>query len=170
MKKLLCFGMIVFMLVISMCGCVSDSGTNNNNANNQINDEPKIVDLTVDNIEEYITFSTNISDPDVFEPVYADNMSCEVKLTVKTASKQNVEYNNLQVGFKVVAESTTVGYGWDKIYFADTETEFNGTLNLPYNGVWEDVFELESEFKRYVTDDPELKIIITSVSGEAKFK
>ena len=85
MKRLLCFGLTVFMFVVSMCGCGSDSGTNNDNANNQINDEPKIVDLTVDNIEEYITFSTNVSDPDVFENVYVGCCCCVIGLLLVNA-------------------------------------------------------------------------------------
>lgn len=163
MKKFLAV-YLVLMIIALLCGCANN---NNNNETEEIEEQPKTTVLTVNNIEDYIIFNTDISEPDVFENVYAGGMNCEVKLTVKTSSKKNIEYDNLKVSFKMVAEPSTKGYGWDKIFFADTEEEFLGILDIPYNGVSENVFKIESQFLRYVTDDPNLKLVITQVSGAA---
>lgn len=170
MKKLLCLGMIVFMLVLSMCGCVSDSGINNDNANNQINNEPKIVNLTAENIDQYLIFSTDLGETEKFDNPYAEKYLYTVKMTIKTSPKQNVEFENLTVYFDIVPDDSTKGYGWDQIFVPKTENKFEGILNVPFNGDWEEVFEIKSEYKEYVSSNPSLKIKIVNVSGTAKHK
>lgn len=169
MKKVLAFLMVV--LIITLCGCTNNSAVTNNGGENMVDSVPESVNLTVDNIENYIVFSTNISEPDVHEPKLVSNcMSIKMKFTVKTASLQNVQFENLKISFKVVPEPTTVGYGWDEIYLPNTNTEFSGALNIPYDGVWEESFKIQSQFIDYVTDNPNLKIVVTSVSGKAIIK
>ena len=138
MKKILCILLTIGLLVSCFSGCNigSTSQTNNNNDNVQETEAPTETDLNANNISEYIVFSLDVGETKEFHNVYADKHLRTVKITVKTASRQNVEFNNLTVNFKVVATGSTVGYGWDTVYVANTdpEKEFNPDRRFTYHG------------------------------------
>ena len=171
MKKIICILLTIFLIAGIFCGCDMGSTQQTDNDNVQETESPTEIDLNANNISEYIVFSLDIGETKEFHNVYADKHLRTVKITVKTASRQNVEFNNLTVNFKVVATGSTVGYGWDTVYVAnsDPEKEFNGILNIPYNGVWEEVFEIKSQYVDYwgVSENPKLEIEILNVSGKA---
>lgn len=178
MKKILSFSLTICMLLTTICSCTQPNnyeGTNDNYYNEDHNEEsnneePKIVNLTVDNIDEYIVFSTTLSDTSIQE-FNIDNVErCSGKLTVKTASKQNVEYSNLKICFKVVADSSSAKYGWETVYSNKSPLrEFNGVLNITYNGIWEESFNIISGWAIVASEEPEFSIVVTEVSGTATF-
>ena len=171
MKKILCILLTIGLLASCLSGCDIGSTQQTNSNNTQKFETPTETNLNISNISDYVVFNLDIGETKEFHNEYAKKHSRTVKITVSTASRQNVEFNDLTVNFKVVADGSTVGYGWDTIYTANTnpKTEFSGTLNIPYNGVWEEVFEIQSEYVDYygVSENPNLKIEIINVSGKA---
>ena len=173
MKKILCILLTIGLLVSCCSGCGIDNAqqTNNNNVQD-FEKQPTETPLTVDNISNYLIFTTELSNIDIWENEYVDYPNPDTRgyatIKVKTASKQNVEFSNVNITFKVIAKGDTIGNGWDTIYPKnDSDNVFEGTLSIPYNGVWEESFNIMGEYKTFVYSKPDLTIEITSVSGTA---
>lgn len=173
MKRTACVVCIILMLVILSYGCTTDGTVNNNYQTiptsgqqiiNPTTKKPEVVNLSVNNIEEYVAFSIDISDTEKWG--IADTWRCTGKLTVKTVSKQKVEFKNLTVTFKLVPQASYQGYGWDKVCCDGSNEEFSATLDIPYSGTWEESFRIQSEAQRYVGTDPKLKLVVIGVSGQ----
>lgn len=174
MKKLICILLIICLLAVCFCGCDTGSTQQTYSTNNgqQTEEQPTKTTLTVNNILNYLIISMDVVDVKLWENEYVDIGDPDTRgyatIKVKTASKQNVEFSNVKITFKVIATGDTVGYGWDTIYPKNNaDNTFEGTLNIPYNGIWDENFEIMGEFKNFVYSQPDLTIKITSVSGTA---
>ena len=175
MKRTTGLVLAFLMFCALFCGCTTSSTQDQNyqgvptggqQATVPTTQGPEIINLTVNNINEYLAFRTELSDTRVVE--FIDTEVCYATLTVKVTCMQNVEFKNLKVSFKMVPEASSVGYGWDRIRLQGTnDTELNPTMNIPYNGTWEESFKILSEGRSYVSQRPMLKLVVTAVSGQA---
>lgn len=165
--------LVCVMLSMFICGCSATTPVNNtqNNAQNNLSTQApetqrKVVDLTLDNIDEYLKFRTTVSDPNLYG--INDTWRCNANLTVISTSMQNVEFKNLQISFVLKSESP----GWEKFYMSsgDYLVEFKGTMSIPYNGTWEEVYDITSSVARYISEDPKIEFVITDVSGQVVTK
>lgn len=162
MKKVISL-LLMVCIVISMAGCVATEAPQQNATVNQQNNvqqkttekKPTETVLTVKNIAEYLTISSNVHDcetENVGGVWHGDG-----KLTIKTSPKKRGDFSNVVIK---VAEDRT-GKGWE-----DYATE--RTLEIPFDGKFEETFNISGYVFRgnFISDSPVVKLTIVSVSGK----
>ena len=169
MKKVVILVLIAFTIFI-LCSC-EDTESNNglynneqytqNNSYTQVKQPqieeitPKEVELTVDNINDYLLFT--ISKGDLEEKYMADCHSVSGYPTVKTSAMKNVEFDNVTVTFEIRSDSS----GWK-------EHAREYSIALPFNGIYEDsfwVWEI-SEPREFISTKPTFYAVVTEVTGK----
>lgn len=156
---------VCLLLCMTGCGSMNATQTNDVDQQNGVNqqngvqqnvseDEPTEIALTVDNIGDYLTISSDVHD--CTKKNVGGVWSAEGKLTVKSSPKKRGDFNGVVIK---VAENRT-GKGWE-----DYATE--RTLEIPFDGKFEQTFDIWG----YVFDDsfisssPVITLEIISVSG-----
>lgn len=157
------------MLSIFGCSCAMDVATNSTTSNttNYVEKEPQTIELSVDNIGQYIAFTTEVSDVEVLGRATSNEKRGYGQLKVKTTRKQKVEFENLVITFKLQPESSSKGRGWDKVCSSGSNDEFTARLEIPYDGSWEENFKIQSDLNWSIDSEPDLKVVVMSVSGKA---
>ena len=161
MKKLL-VGLLILCIVFCGVGCESSTNPpieqNNNSANNDSSDIKTEVALTSENIYEYLTISSDITD---VEKKYlgADCSNADGKITIKTSPRKRGDFNNVTIQITL----STTSAGW----IADSKWDSREkSLIIPFDGKYEEIFTIRSNVTEdFITTTPRFEIIINSVSG-----
>lgn len=162
MNKMLALLLVVGIL-FSMVGCggvqePSQSTNMNQQNNNQYTTtqkQPTETILTVDNIEDYLSFTCNVSDVQT-EKEYGLSQG-DGKLTIKTFPKKRGEFVDVVI---LVMEKRT-GAGWEK-YPAQR------TLEIPFDGKFEKTFDISTTVfdGGYLSETPSVTLEMKIVSGK----
>lgn len=155
--------LLVLCLLLGMSGCggTEAPAQNNNNVNQQNDvqatvpeDEPTEIVLTVENIAEYLTISSDVHDCSTKN--VGGVWQGDGKLTIKTSPKKRGDFNNVVI---TVAEDRA-GKGWED-YAAER------TLEIPFDGKFEQTFEIWGYVfdGSFISDSPYIGLEIVSVSG-----
>ena len=167
MRKLVC-ALLVMLLCVSAVGCGSAPAGDNTNAGNEptennvtdtVTTAPQEVELTVENIDEYLLYSIEVV---TFEEDYISGLDLATgfaDVKIKTMSKQNVEFKNVSVKFKIVASNEK----WSELFVINADD--TRTIEIPYNGVREDAFRIKSASVPDYISRPNLSLQVESVSG-----
>ena len=133
--------LLVFTCVIALSSC------------NKNETATKSIDLTVDNINDYIIINV-IEDEIQFEYV-ADYKHYFKNITVTTNSRIKAQYENLKITFDLEPSTNWVpqsGKSIEADYTGKSETQFFVSAGLTKAG--------------YVSPTPEYKVVVTQVEGK----
>ena len=119
-------------------------------------EEPKEVELTVDNIHEYLIISTEFSDLIEYDSEYKQD---DGKLKVKTSPKKRGDFNDVTLEVSFTSSST----GWASE--GKVRLDRDKTLTIPFDGKFEETFRVSSDFARVKSSNPKFEITINNVSG-----
>ena len=157
MKKLLAL-MLAAALALSLvaCGGGGDGGS-------------KEVELTADNIEDYLSLSFETSNLRALNILGTDFGSLQ-DITISAYAVQGGSFNNVQITFEIPLPTLGDSYALFKVaasddaYDQNNETILAFTVRLPANGEFSEVHTVGSDLS-YNLDDYDIEYIITEISG-----
>ena len=120
--------------------------------------EPQIIELTVDNVKDYLLFSLKAEDVKVESIGYNGLDKGNGTLVVKSSAKKDVIFNDVKLTVSFVTSSS----GWGTLQ--DREIE------IPFDGDTENNFSIYSKIEDYVSKSPRYKIEVTAVTGTVTLK
>ncbi|NBI68332.1 hypothetical protein D1646_16300 [Pseudoflavonifractor sp. 60] len=157
MKKLLAF-ILAAALALSLvaCGGGGDGGR-------------KEVELTADNIEDYLSLSLETSNLRAHN-ILGTNFGSLQDITISAYAVQGGSFNNVQITFEIPlptlgssVELFTVAES-DDAYDENNETTLTLTVRLPANGEFSEVHTVGSSLS-YNLDDYDIEYMIKEISG-----
>ena len=157
MKKLLAL-MLAAALALSLvaCGGGGDGGS-------------KEVELTADNIEDYLSLSFETSNLRALNILGTDFGSLQ-DITISAYAVQGGSFNNVQITFEIPLPTLGDSYALFKVaasddaYDQNNETILAFTVSLPANGEFSEVHTVGSDLS-YNLDDYDIEYTITEISG-----
>ncbi len=156
MKKFL-FILLLILTVISIVGCSNTS--NSTNTNQDVNmpkfETPTVeeINLTTDNIDQYLSLSCSITDV-VKNHLYDRDYSANGQMTIKSLPLQNGDFENVILTVGIVP---TFNSGW---------AEGSREIRLPFDGKFEETFRKNSGVATHISTSPTFEIVVKSVSGK----
>lgn len=140
---------LAILLCFPLCAC----GNENESAK-----EPTLAVLTTENIKDYLTFQTTVTECEVNEKdngLTYKNFDGSAKVRLNVVNRSDAKFDNVSITLKISTDVTCipgpVPYGWEfKLENQQTGTTPHTDTNyrtvniaLPNDGNWEDPFDLE---------------------------
>lgn len=147
--------LLVLIMTLSLCACGKDAGKKNDDA-------PKEVELTTDNIEDYLAFTFDYAEVTKKNNVLGIPHGY-TEITLSTYAVRGGTFNNVEITVEV-----PLSVGWevsssDKAYVEGDADTLTCSFRLPANGDYSETHDLSS----ITAIDPKtnVKYQITNVSG-----
>ena len=152
MKKII-IALLIFTISLTSVSCSTQQNVGTNVSTTTTTAQQKI-DLTTENIRDYLSFSCHISnvETDTFWLVTSGNGTA----TLKTSPLRAGTFEN--VVLTVTLEPSESTRGWDS---------FEREITLPFDGKFDDTFSIESSTNDgLLSSSPEFIVVVNSVSGQ----
>lgn len=156
MKRIVCLLLVFVFACSAFAGC-GDNQNVGNNGNGS-------VDLTVENIHDYLNIYIDLGEKDVW--TFDDDWRRTGEVTIKTSCKRNVAFENLSITITLKSSDK----GWGEVNYERAYNKFSQKLAISYDGIYEKTFKVVSEDVLYVEEYPEFEVVVTAVSGTAVSK
>lgn len=158
--------MLAAALTVSLVAC---GGSGGGDGGSKENEGSKEVELTADNIEEYLSLSLETSNLRAHN-ILGTNFGSLQDITISAYAVQGGSFNNVQITFEIPLPTLGDSYALFKVaesddaYDENNETTLAFTVRLPANGEFSEVHTVGSSLS-YNLDDYDVEYTITEISG-----